>query len=244
MKRKLVLVICSFIFVFLNTKMVLAKEAFYQNSNGVEFTEEEYSFISMFYFDGYQDYMSKEDYNNFISSNIMNKEIKIAESNDDIYMPSALVEHNTGMKNLKLSSACSGSSCEMSITLNWTKMPTARSCDNIGAYLSSTTLISRDKSYYYNDGYELAPQTKKTTGNGLSSTYALSKISNSMNFIEIFKVKNTGRVTASYQHAKTNITLNDSQNFTFSPSGMGGVFAFNYPVNQYYDGMLGVYLDL
>ena len=45
---------------------------YYTNSNNVNFSKEEYEFISNFYFEGYQNYMTEEDYKEFKKSNIMN----------------------------------------------------------------------------------------------------------------------------------------------------------------------------
>ena len=57
----------------------VSAEGFYTNRYGVSFSEQEYSFISNFYFDGYQNFMSIDDYNDFIDSDIMNGEITIVE---------------------------------------------------------------------------------------------------------------------------------------------------------------------
>lgn len=43
-----------------------------------------------------------------------------------------------------------------------------------------------------------------------------------------------------YQHAQGNISLSQSQNYTFSSSGMGGLLLFNSSVAKYYDDTQGV----
>lgn len=56
---------------------------------------------------------------------------------------------------------------------------------------------------------------------------------------------NPGDVYVTYQHARhSNITFAQSQSYTISPSGLGGVLYFsNSTVRSYYDGMQGVVAD-
>lgn len=51
-----------------------------------------------------------------------------------------------------------------------------------------------------------------------------------------------GNVTArgTYKHAKRDVTLAQSQNYSYSTSGLGGMLAFKNGVGNYYDGMQGV----
>ena len=77
MKKNIILIIVG-TFIFCTTSNVFAQESYYyKNKSGVLFSYEDYKFISEFFFEGYQEYMSQEDYNDFISSNIMNGEIVI-----------------------------------------------------------------------------------------------------------------------------------------------------------------------
>lgn len=243
MKKILALLILSASLFLWSINETYAKE-FYRNEHGVLFTEAEYNFISKFYFEGYQNCMTIEDYNNFINSNIMNGEIKIKESIPNYIIPYASVEHPTNNKILKMATSCDATECTVTVTLNWKSMPTIRSYDSIGAYFSNTSLVRRKNYKMYIEGGAVNPITTKENNKGISSTYKLPSSGNTINILDEYIVKKSGRITSSYQHATRQVSMADSQNFTFSPSGMGGVFAFNYPVNQYYDGMLGVYLDL
>lgn len=243
MKKILALLILSANLFLWSINTTYAKE-FYQNKYGVAFTKEEYNFISKFYFKGYQDYMTIDDYNNFITSNIMNGELKIKESTPNYIIPYAEIEHTTNSKTIKLSASCMDSICYVSVLLTWKSAPKVRSHDLIGSYFSNTNMILKNNNKMNIDGNYIYPINQKENNNGISSTYKLPSSGSNIFVLDEFSVKKSGRITSSYQHAKKDITLNDSQNFTFSPNGLGGVFAFNYPVNQYYDGMLGVYLDL
>ncbi len=50
-------------------------------------------------------------------------------------------------------------------------------------------------------------------------------------------------IYGSYQHAVANVTLAESQNYTLSGEGLGGVFVYPYSILDKYDGMSGVYLQ-
>ena len=52
------------------------------------------------------------------------------------------------------------------------------------------------------------------------------------------------KVYGSYQHARLNVTLSDSQAYNISPAGLGSVFNFATSVEDYYDGMGGVDISL
>lgn len=65
MKRKSLYFICL-VSLFSFTSHVQAKEVYYVNQNNVEFTKEEYDFISYMFWDGAQNQMSL---NEFIWSN-------------------------------------------------------------------------------------------------------------------------------------------------------------------------------
>ena len=77
---KLFLVI-SLIMVFAFTN-VTAREYYYTNDNGVSLTKEEYDFLSKFYWDGYQEYMTIDQYNDFIEKDLINSEFASEETTD------------------------------------------------------------------------------------------------------------------------------------------------------------------
>ena len=47
-------------------------------------------------------------------------------------------------------------------------------------------------------------------------------------------------IYGSYQHAVKSVSLADSQNYTLSIEGLGGVFVYPYSISQKYDGMTGL----
>ena len=224
---------------------VYAEEYYYQNNNGVSFTKEEFEFLNSFYFEGYPEYMTLNDYEEFTKSNIMNGKIQIASSNNlNNYMPLVDVSYPTNKKTLKLSSSCSGTICSMAITLTWTQNPNVRSYDLIGSLVENTNITSRSGAKLYYSGENILPVEQKTQTNAISSTYKLPDSGSNIIVMENYNVNNSGKVIASYQHATQNISLATSRNYNFSTNGYGAVFAFYSGAGNYYDGMLGVYLML
>ena len=161
MKKKFLLSTCLFS-MFLLTTDVQAKEVYFVNQNNVEFTKEEYDFISYMFWDGAQENMDLDDYNNFINSDIMNGDL-----DSNIYYDIPLTRATSieeANKTLKIVKSCS-SNCFVSVTLTWKKFPTVKSYDVIGAYLDGTSLVNN-------------PATSITTNGTITTTYKDIKKSN------------------------------------------------------------------
>lgn len=213
----------------------------YTNKYGVFFSNEEYDFISDFYFEGYQDYMTQDDYTNFINSDIMNGDIKTEVSDMNDISRSLIYE--TQMKQLKVSSSCS-SDCYIAIILTWKSFPAVRSYDLIGAYFNGTSLIGNVRASMLYDSSSVSPVYSTTSANGVSSTFKLPSNANSLVFKQEFRVSKSGSLNASYQHARKSISLANSKKFSLSKNGYGGVFSFQESVRSYYDAMSGLTLTL
>lgn len=247
MKIKRIIVITFLLNIMFMTN-VNAKENFYTNQYGVVFSKEEYNFLSDFYFNGYQNYMKTEDYNEFIKSNIMNRTIKtsIQDENKNEGGYSVLSSesfHETSSKSIKISSACS-TVCNISIVAEWKKSPTIRSYDVIGAYLKNIKMnISPSTTLYYDNGTTTSSNIKETT-NGFGTSIKLPSSGGNIKIVQTFIVEPSGTIYASYQHAKKTSTLAKSQKYSISRNGYGGVFLFESSVESYYDGMGGVSLEI
>lgn len=134
---KKIILLGMFLFLILPIDISAQEVEYYTNHYGVKFSKKEYEFISNFYFDGYQDYMTEKDYNQFIESDIINGVINTIVS-DSENLSKELI-HETTMKILKVSSSCS-SDCYVVTTLTWKSNPSVRSYDLIGAFLNGTSL--------------------------------------------------------------------------------------------------------
>lgn len=213
----------------------------YTNQYGVTFSQEEYNFISEFYFDGYQQYMTIDDYNSFIDSDIMNAAINIKVADNGIMPMSSIYE--TTMKQLKVSTACL-TDCKIVVVLSWKSLPSVRSYDLIGAYFDETSLKSGVISSMLYDSSSVSPVYSTKSANGVSSTYKLPSKANNLNFIQEFTVAKSGSINVSYQHARKSISLANSKKFSLSKNGYGGVFQFEENIRPYYDAMGGLTINL
>lgn len=244
--KKLFMVIVLLIVVLFgsNAKALENDEIFYTNEHDVSFTKEEYDFVSMFYFDGYQKLMTQEDYNYMIDNKLMDGEIKIAEvtDNDGIDIL-ADTSHTTNSKKLKLSSSCEDT-CYMTITLNWLVSPNTRSYDLVGAYSPTSNNLSFVGARMNYDGVVTQYIESKKESNGVSATMKLPTSGEGIRIVMNFYAKKGTTVYAGYQHAKKSISLANSRRYSFAASGYGGVFRFEESVLDYYDAMAGVKLTL
>lgn len=241
MKKKFLLSTCLFS-MFLLTTDVQAKEVYFVNQNNVEFTKEEYDFISYMFWDGAQENMDLDDYNNFINSDIMNGDL-----DSNIYYDIPLTRATSieeANKTLKIVKSCS-SNCFVSVTLTWKKFPTVKSYDVIGAYLDGTSLVNNPATSITTNGtITTTYKDIKKSNNGFDVSVKLPTYGTSMIINQSFRVNKGGTVYASYQHAIKSISLSNSQNYTFSRSGYGGVFKFSGTALTTYDKMKGVSISL
>lgn len=218
---------------------VNAKEVYYSNVNNVELTKEEYDFLSKMYWDGYQAIMTKEDYNYFVQSNMING---VFDSKIYNYNLARGVSHTTSSKNLKISKSCT-SGCDISVVLTWLVNPTIRSYDVVGAYFDGVSLIRMGDTKVVSSSSVNSFSLNNQSNNGIGASIKLPTYSNIV-ISQSYKVSSGGTVYASYQHAVKNISLSQSQNYTFSTNGYGRVLNFASSVRGYYDNMQGVELEL
>ena len=240
MKKKFLLSACIFsIFIF--TTNVKAEEVYFINQNNVEFTKEEFDFITYMFWEGAQEYMDLNDYNNFINSDIMNGDLDSV-----IYYDIPLTKATTiedANRTLKITKSCS-SNCFISVTLTWKKSPIVRSYDVMGAYLDGTSLVNTPVTSITTSGTTITNNDIKKNNNGFGVSIKLPTYGTSMVINQNFRVSKGGTVYASYQHAIKNISLSNSQNYTFSRSGYGGVFNFSGTALTTYDRMNGVNISV
>ena len=210
MKRKSLYFICL-VSLFSFTSHVQAKEVYYVNQNNVEFTKEEYDFISYMFWDGAQNQMSLNDYDDFVNSNIMNGEL-----DSQIYYDLPLTRSTSiedANRTLKIVKSCS-SNCFISVTLTWKNSPTVRSYDVMGAYLSGTSLVNTPTTSITASGTTTTYRDIKNDTNGFGVSMKLPTYGTSMVINQSFRVNKGGTVYASYQHAMKSISLANSKNYT------------------------------
>ena len=238
--KKILLVLLVSIIGF-NCLSVSAKENeyYYTNEQGVNFTQEEYEFLTKLYWDDYPKIMTQQDYENFKDLNILGQDItvKVIDESDNKNNTRSTF-HETGSKRLKIATTCS-SNCYHSVTLTWKTNPIIRSYDVIGAYFNGVSLVNTPTTQVIaNNSTSFATNLKRAT-NGIGTSFKLPSGSN-ITINQTFSTTKGGTVYASYQHATSNTTLSTSQNYTFSTLGYGRVFLFSGSARNIYDAMNGV----
>lgn len=241
----LVLVISLFV-----SMITVNAKAYYVNDNGVTFTKDEYDFFTAMYYDGYQAVMTQNDFDRFNdivkdASLVETKEYD--ESKEFITSGSQTrgTSHETNAKRLKISKGGSSAYPMMSIVLTWKTNPTVRSYDLIGARLSGTSLASGISSNLTYSGGSISPSSTKSLSNGFGASIKLPSSGTNIVATQTFTVTSGGTVYASYQHAKSSVTLNQSISFGIGSGGLGGVFTFSdYNITSKYDKMGGVSISV
>lgn len=245
MKLKIKFIFCMMCMFALFSKVSASElseeEYYYSNSKGVNFTKQEYDFISNFYFEGFQDYMTPEDYESFVNSDIMNGEIKTAVLEDTNL--NKILYYETPMKILKVSSSCS-TNCIVVTSLTWKSKPAVKSYDHIGAFFENTSLVGSVKSYLLSGNTYVSSSYDISNASGIASAIKLPDTNEALNIVQEFSVKKSGSINVSYQHARKNISLANSKRFKISRNGYGGVFDYDEDITNYYDAMGGLTLNL
>lgn len=236
MSKKVLFVFVLFIFMISDVK---AEEVFYSNEE-VSLTKKEYDYISYMYFEGYQKFLDKNDYDTLINDQNLDgeKDIKIYYDND---LSMYDLSHSTTSKRIKIAKNCS-SECTIAVTLTWLKSAKIHSYDVMGAYLNNVTLVSNPITKITLPSLKTF-NTAKRLKNGFGQSFILPTGSN-VSITQTFNVTKGGYVNASYQHAKSTISLANSQNYTLSNKGYGGVFNFGTVGQSIYDKMGGVSINV
>jgi len=140
--------------------------------------------------------------------------------------------------------------------VSWKYIPVARSYDVVGFYgvgfdfgegtQSGEQIYTLDGNYTTIDYAWNGTNIKKfSNGFGISMNIVNSDITTLQLLVECDVSPNmtSPSIYTSYQHAISDVTLAQSQNYTLGSTGLGGVFVFPYSISQKYDGMSGVHVD-
>lgn len=238
-KQLVMKIIFCFVVLISVTGIASAKECYYINSNGVCLDEKEYNFLSFMFWDGSQELMTQDDYNKFVSSDIINGEI---DSKTYIAPMTRGTEFSSNSKKVKITKSCT-SNCLVSVNATWFSNPNIKSYDVIGAYLENTSLVNSPITTISSSVGSNTSKEIQKFNNGFGVSVKLHEGSNIV-INQTFRVKKQGHIYASYQHATKNITLAGSKNYTIDYSGYGHVFKFNGTASSTYDMMNGVDIAL
>lgn len=235
------ILLCLSLLFYIGLTNVKAKEVYYTNSKNVCFSKEEYDFITNILWDGYQESMSLIEYNSILKNGVTDD---VQSEELDIIMPLG-TSHSTANKTLVITKAKSGNTTTVSVKATWTNLPVVRSYDVIGAYIMGPSIPNDVFTKVFTSSTTGTVSSNiKYNGNGFGVSIKLPTSGNSIVISQVYSVTGTGTINASYQHATTELSLSDSQKYTISGSGAGGVFAFDSSVYNYYDHMRGVDISI
>ena len=248
MRKNLFKMLLVAIFMIGITKNAYASSnAYYTTPNGIELTREEYAFLTSFYWDGYPDVMTQEQYDEFVELDLLNSDVEIKSypesfSNTFIGPVNSIqsTSHSTSAKGVQIGKACLPTKCIMSLVATWYDDPYVTSWDVIGAYFSNVSLISHSHTYVSTTNTTTYFDNLKTATNGIGNSVYLPEAGEDIIINMAFTVTRGGTVFGSYQHAMSNTTLANSKLYTFSIGGYGRVFDFYDTAVGVYDEMNGV----
>lgn len=173
------------------------------------------------------------------------------------------VTHQTNMKKLNMQVVANGyaSSKIVTLTNTWLSIPSTKSYDVIALRPGSNSMTvnvnsSTISGYQKYDGQLInytssSSNTKKSssfTGNGgigISMNIVDSVSSSLVNSMTVTFISGSSpfNIYGTYQHAQSDVSLSESQNYTFSATGLGGVLNFDTSIKPKYDAMQGVSLS-
>ena len=253
MSKKILKVLLVAVFAVGITKNVYAEnDVYYRTANGIDLSREEYEFLTSFYWDGYPDVMTKDQYEEFVNLDLINSDVEYKvypeTSSENFIGPvdnPRSTSHSTSAKTLQIGKACLPTKCIMSLVNTWHGDPSVTSWDVIGAYMTgNSSLLSHSHTYVSTTNTTTYFNNLSTATNGIGNSVNLPDDGENLIINMAFTVSRGGRVYGSYQHAMTNTTLANSQLYNFSLGGAGGVFDFYGTAFGVYDEMNGVDIDV
>lgn len=236
--KKILLYFSLLMFFCINS--VFAKPI--QTYNGLEIEEEKYNTLVNIYGFNYIYFITEEEYN-LIKNNDLSKIEQVVYDDEPLSLIRPFSTYSTSYKTISLTN----NNNVITVKLKWKKNPKVRSYDVLGVRLQGLTLenIISFKQYYTENGTTKVSTnaTLKRFNNGFGESFLLSDKDN-LECTVTFVVNGSGKIFATYQHATSSVSLNDSTNYTLSELGLGSVLLFNNGIGEKYDRMAGVNINI
>ena len=224
-----------------STLKVNAQEVFYKNNNGVTLSEKEYNFVSEMYWNGYQEYLTKEDFESLKSLNVFEKTIEKQE----VVVGSPIARGSSVTSNLRqltISKACS-QECVSTLVTIWLGSPFIKSYDVVGARVANASLTSVRSALVSGTNYAKTYSSPQTFDNGFGYSILVPNVANLKVTLTFITTKG-GTAYGSYQHAVSNTTDFVSKQYTIGAGEYGNVFRFIGNARTVYDNAPGVDITL
>ena len=165
--------------------------------------------------------------------------------------------HETTYKRIQiLDTHLGGDSHRIMVYTQWLVTPATKSFDVTAMRIDGGYVVDRTQDgtqVYWKDGaydyvdYSWNGTNIRKTDNGFGISMNLV---NGASYFEtdisanVVTTSSDAVAYGTYQHAVTDVTLNQSQSYTISHNGLGGVLNFTNSVYNYYDRMAGVSISL
>lgn len=145
----------------------------------------------------------------------------------------------------------------VTFTAHWKGIPSVRSFDVIGIRVDGASVRNgsqQGKQIYSENGvftdidYAWNGTNIKRLSNGFGISMNVVNNANLESLVmtidcDITPTKNYAYIFGAYEHAVTNVSLEESQNYNMDYSnGLGNVFVYPFETSQKYDGMSGIHL--
>lgn len=226
--------------LLLGTKNVNAQST-YINSNNVEMDYGLYQELSEIYSKNYMEFITQDRYDELSKIDI--SEIEVIEYIEQPLIQLFAISHETDYKILRFIKYGNN----VTLYLNWKKIPATRSYDVMAVRLENSTLrevVSCQQTYKLNNQVYNSNVSFKILTNGFGASFKLPEgnITELEEYIE-FKYNGTGNGTiyGTYQHAQKSLTLAESRSYTISSIGLGKVLKFsNNTISDKFDKMTGI----
>ena len=201
-------------------------------------------------------YRVTETTNGTISTEVSKEEAISAAETENNISPTATY-HTTSYKNIEISTSQTGTNSYLIyVTNNWLITPRVKSYDVIAMRVDDATISSGTQSgvqFYTTNGvtdavnYSYQGTNMVLSSNGFGISMNLVDAASGFTCgIEAIVTATTkwATVYGSYQHAMTAVTLAKSKSYTISHNGYGKVINFATAVQNDYDNMQGVSIEL
>lgn len=219
-------------------KNVNAQGFFYQNDLGVKLSKEEYEFISNMYWDGYQEYFTPDNYNEFKNMNLFNQPIeKVTKEFIDVPLTRG-TSVTSNLRTLSIAKSCSDT-CVLSLVNKWNGTPTIKSYDVFGVRVTGVSITDIRNALVSGQNYGKSYSNPKVYNNGFGFSILVPNVSNVKTSVTFTTTKG-GTVYGSYQHAMRNTTEAVSKQYTIDLGGYGRVFNFTGSASDIYENAPGV----
>lgn len=246
-----------------NTVATMTVSAIDILKNETEFdTMEENIYVKI---DNYYDFMGRLQ--KTIETEVSQAEWEDFETNenDGISLYSWNANHTTNMKKITMQVTCPKSTDVKNVTITneWLSLPLVRSYDVIALMPKTKAGITTSRSetisgYQYWDGNIISYNYNDDNTKVVSSLFGGSGgVGISMNLVDAANTKiinsltvmfNSGEeyfeIYGTYQHSVEDLTLKQSQSYSFSENGLGKVLYYkDYDIRNSYDNTKGLYLN-